>query len=91
MENLNRARSLAGSAFDDMADAEVSSTLTYSEKGMGREFKASEASYFKDALCARRTYLAKQAGLAQPKFEAAMYGQSRMTNTPDQPEGFQGE
>lgn len=91
MENLNRARSLAGTEFADMADAEVSSTLAYSEKLMGREFKASEASYFKDALRGRRTYLAKQAGAEQPKFVAEMYGSPRMTNTIDQPEGYMGE
>ena len=74
MTDITTARGLAGVDFNDMADSEVSGTLAQTERILGRHLKLGESHFFQSALAARRTYLAKKAGIEQPKFDAAMYG-----------------
>ena len=90
MTTLTRALALVGST-SGLADYEILAMLAKCEKKMGREFSASEGEFFQMALNSRRITLEKLAGIEQPKFVAAAYGQARMTNTQDQPEGSTGE
>ena len=87
---LTRARSLAGPAFDDLADTEVAATLATCERIMGRDLKVSEASFFRDGLAKRRAYLAAQAGTEAQKFSPALYGPDHTTYA-DEPEGYLGD
>jgi len=74
MENLARARKLAGGAFDDLPDDDVVASLDYAERTMQRPLKDSEAGFFRGFLVKRREYLAQQAGKPQEKFHSDMYG-----------------